>query len=340
MAGGKGDDIGIRSPSVTYVVATLTALYACICGLCSLCPGPTSVLLCVVLFLAKLMAGARTLDARHPSVPYLLCLTMLTAFTASLVGIRNYHAAYFPYLAAKEGRTYTDIAPTAKATPHLDGGLISFADGTRLAADQSVGLRLNGVAYCAAPILGPAPAGAASAAAAPVQFFAIGEGCCGSRGDFTCDDVADSTARGGIVWHELSEGALSTRLFAPTSRRREYMKAVQASMALSGQEAAEQPVLLRWVANPHHLLVMWLTYGLLAWILSSVLYGFFVAILWFLVDHHFDKVLKGMKGSLSDAMTDLRPPPPETKPQTAASRFGLWRSSTPRSRQPGTTGQV
>mmetsp|Transcript_64150 Transcript_64150/g.165127 ORF Transcript_64150/g.165127 Transcript_64150/m.165127 type:complete len:370 (+) Transcript_64150:167-1276(+) len=361
MQGGKGGgDVGVNPPPVTVVVVGLATLYASICGLCSLCPGPTAVLLCAVLVLAELFAGARLFDPRHPTVPYLVVLWTLTIGAASVVGIRNHHAAYYPYRAAMEGRTYTGIAPSAKASAHADGGIIRFADGAQLMTDQSVGLRFDGVVYCAAPILGPeaAPAtAAATPAAAPaaapsatvaaatpaaatseVQFFAIGEGCCGARGGFACDDAG--SARGGIVWHEPGEGSLSSRLFAPSSHRPQYMKSVLASMSLSDQRSAPQPVLLRWVSDPQMLLRMWLTQGLLVWIVTSLVYSVFVLVLWFLVDFHFDRALRG---NVSDVITGrpdhhhhLRPPPSDTSTQkgapgasaaAASQRFGMFRSS-------------
>jgi len=318
-------DIGVRAPGLQKVIVALATLYVCVCGLCSMCPGPSAVLLSVVLILAELIGGARMLDARHPSVPYLVIIWIMTAYTAALVGMRNHHATYFPYRAAVEGRTYRGISPMEKASAHADGGIIQFDETGRLAADQSVGLKLNGHVYCAAPILG-------ADAAAPVQFFAIGEGCCAARGDFQCDDVA--SARGGIVWHEPIEGPISHRLFAPDSRRSEYTKSALASMVLSNQKMADQPVFLRWVAEPRNLLRTWLTMALLVWIVSSVVFGVLVALLWFVVDFHFDRILRQ---NVSEALNrdhghpDPRPPPMDTtaKPQ-GTSRFSLpWRSAAP-----------
>lgn len=327
-------DIGVASPGLSKPAIALVTLYICICGLCSLCPGPMAVFLCVGLMLAELIGGARFLDTRHPSVPYLIIIWALTIYTAALVGMRNHHAAYFPYRAALEGRTYSDISPVAKASAHADGGIIKFSDDANLMPDQSVGLKIGGRVYCAAPIVGqPTPS---SAPSAKVQFFAIGEGCCAARGSFQCDDVGTAAAKGGIVWQEPIEGPISHRLFAPDSRRPEYMRAAQASMVLSGKEMAAQPVFLRWVEKPKDLLRQWLTVALLVWIISSIAFSIVVSLLWFVVDFHFDRVFRE---TVTDQLIRAKPvkeghlaghPKPATAGNTSApsARFSLpWRTA-------------
>jgi hypothetical protein len=316
-------DIGVVAPGLSKPAIALVTLYICVCGLCSLCPGPMAVALCVCLMLAELIAGARFLDTRHPTVPYLIIIWVLTIYTAALVGMRNHHTSYFPYRAALEGRTYTAISPTDKASAHADGGIIEFADGANLMPDQSVGLKIGGRVYCAAPIVG-------SDTSAKVQFFAIGEGCCAARGSFQCDDVASGAARGGIVMHEPIEGPISHRLFAPDSRRPDYMKAAMASMVLSNQQMAPQPVFLRWVEKPKDLLRQWLTVALLVWICSSIAFSIIVSLLWFVVDFHFHRILCE---TVTDQLIRAKPvkeghPKPAGPAGNTSARFSLpWRTA-------------
>mmetsp|Transcript_80272 Transcript_80272/g.186413 ORF Transcript_80272/g.186413 Transcript_80272/m.186413 type:complete len:286 (-) Transcript_80272:78-935(-) len=251
------------------LVLNLIIQYTVICCLASFWLGPGAFLVSFVLLLVQLLLAAETADLRHPSAPWLFVVWLVTAIAALLVGGRNYHASFAPYLTANTGQRYVQVPAVAPASAYADAGVLSFEEGAAVDDTRSIGLRLFGRTYCAAPILDP------QNPPEKVQFWAVGLDCCSSRGSFTCDNVGDLGVRGGVVLHGPEEGyeALTRRVFAPRIFHEGYVRAIEASSLLFQLPSSESPVLLRWTADPGGIQQGWLRSTVLVWLLSSFLYG-------------------------------------------------------------------
>lgn len=312
----------LESPSVSLVIFGLCVTYVGVCGLTSLWLGTLALLLSVLLLLLQVAIAASAFDLRHPSMPWLLFIWVLTVFTAASVGVSNHRRSYAPYLTAKEGRFYKGVGPDALAAVLMDAGVVSFEPSMVLDDNLAVGLKLAGSTYCAAPIMSadlqdaagappavaaapaPAPAAAAPGASAAagaagavsgqpalVQFWAIGKDCCSSRGGFVCGDAGEASARSGLVL--LDPGAAQEE---PLQRER-YMRAVEAVCALHDLQTVDTPLLLRWVEDPKSELMGMYTRALLVWIVSSIVYGIVASVVCFVSDYYFENSV--MRGSLA-----------------------------------------
>lgn len=307
---------GLEAPSLSVVIVTLVTTYIVVCGLTSFWLGPAGLIMCVILILLEVAVVAESVDHRHPSLPWLGLLWLATVLVAAAVGVRNFHVSYLPYLTAQSGRYYHGVDPFAKATVFADAGVIEFANNTLLDDTLSVGLRLRGLTYCAAPVLrrgmpvGPAagsvspssvggtPTAAPVVEAAPVvQFWAVGLDCCLSRGGFRCDDAGEAGVAGGIVWKKEWEEEAASRISPPLERRDGYLQAVRAASALYELPVSEAPILLRWMSHPTRALQGWLTRSLLLWILSSIAFGTAISLVCFFVDYYLRGVVDEFAGS-------------------------------------------
>eukprot|EP00747_Dinoflagellata_sp_TGD_P161954 gnl/TRDRNA2_/TRDRNA2_179019_c0_seq1.p1 gnl/TRDRNA2_/TRDRNA2_179019_c0~~gnl/TRDRNA2_/TRDRNA2_179019_c0_seq1.p1 ORF type:complete len:299 (-),score=48.89 gnl/TRDRNA2_/TRDRNA2_179019_c0_seq1:75-971(-) len=98
------------------------------------------------------------------------------------------------------GSEYDNLSPTEYGPAHKDATIINFAKGSFVDAQRARSYMHKGDVYCVAPISGP------SYSRSPA-FWATGENCCGhstefNGNEFTCGDVEDQSARGGIVINE------------------------------------------------------------------------------------------------------------------------------------------
>jgi len=274
----------LNANGVYTVTLSIVVEYFVVCGLTSFYLGSGVLVLLSALLLLQALLGSELLDRRHPITMWLLILWLVTAIGATMVGGRNYHASFAPYMTAKAGRRYAHVPVAGPAGAYADAGVIAFANGTAVDAARSVGLRVYGITYCAAPIV------AQDNSTVDVQFWAVGMDCCASRGRFECDGVADAAAKGGAVVHgpQGGEEAASRSILAPRIFHEGYLRAITASCSLYQLQSAAPPVLLRWVASADAVLIPWLARALLVWLISSAVYGAVVALVW--------RAMSGRKG--------------------------------------------
>lgn len=135
---------------------------------------------------------------------------------------------------------FKDVLPTMNSATVSDAGVLNFAQGTKLDVESSAGYRVWPYDYCAAPIVGED-----GSSNSPVTFWAVGVGCCKSRGDFTCDSAEDKEARKGIrlETHMLGQ-------FVGHEVKENYEKAIKMAAAAYSMDAVDNPVLVAWHQNP------------------------------------------------------------------------------------------
>lgn len=264
-----------------FLGSGLVATYVCICGLSSFCSGPVALVLSLIFLGLEILLAAEVIGLSQ-ATHWLLLLWLTTASAAAVVGTRNYHVSFAPYLAAKAGRDYSDLDAMAQASVYLDAGRVAFTSDAVLDDSLSVGLRAKGHTYCAAPVLSRVAA-SATGALPTVQFWAVGLDCCGARQNFYCDSAGDVRAHGGVALPTPEDeglDALSRAIFAPNLFHEGYMRAVRAASTLHELQTVDVPILLRWSARPEELLSGWLASALLVWIISSAVYCIAAALFW------------------------------------------------------------
>mmetsp|Transcript_68179 Transcript_68179/g.108174 ORF Transcript_68179/g.108174 Transcript_68179/m.108174 type:complete len:342 (-) Transcript_68179:71-1096(-) len=169
---------------------------------------------------------------------------------AILVGLGNY-GILEAWVNTTFLREYNDVKPTADPMSLQDGGILNFQSGTKLDVDSAAGYKFWLYRYCAAPIVHES-----EPTAAPISFWAVGIGCCASRGDFTCGSAEEASARSAMPLrpHNL-----------PPEIVDHYDHAIRMSAAANGFEVSKNRMFVMWSKDPHAL-------GEQAWWISSVIF--------------------------------------------------------------------
>jgi len=190
----------------------------------------------VVFFCAIFSLIPISLGRNRKTVAFLfvgiLCLVATVA--AAACGMYNYHENMFPYWSYLYNGVYTNLLPSEPAASHADAGKIFFSDGARVDTTKAVGYK-DGAVYCVAPVLDDVPI-------YQVQYWAVGQDCCGQRADFNCDDSWSPKAHSGVVILESNE-------WLP-SHRDAYMTSVKLAESTYDIVSTKEPVFVRWVAEP------------------------------------------------------------------------------------------
>jgi len=193
---------------------------------------------------------------------------LIITIIGTTVGRYNYFTNTFHYFAVKNHETYSNVPADANGAQYQDAGKILFDDATVLGKERAVGFMIQGVSYCAAPVLtnvtniggGPAPA--------RIDFWAIGTDCCTRSTtqeptpttveDFWCDGARDARAHGGLVLHDTANAELR---HGTDQLHLNYMRAVQASVDknLWAMPGDSRPIILRWGANLDELRWTWVS---------------------------------------------------------------------------------
>jgi len=189
------------------------------------------VIFCIILSLIPIAFGGSRKTVAFLFIG-LLCLVATVSATAC--GLYNYHENMFGYWSYLDNGVYTNLLPSEPAASHFDAGKIFFSDDSRVDTTKAVGYK-DGSVYCVAPVLDDVPI-------PKVQYWAVGQNCCGQRADFNCDDSWSEKAHCGVVILESNE-------WLP-SHRDMYMKAVKLSESTYDIVSAPDPIFVRWVAEP------------------------------------------------------------------------------------------
>lgn len=166
-----------------------------------------------------------------------LAAWLLAVSAAVVFGVINY-AVIESYVNVTFLREFKDVQFDTDPRAVVDGGILNFAGGTSLDPSNAAGYKLSSLwsdTYCAAPIVHTE-----EPAAAPVGFWAVGQGCCQSRGGFTCDSAGDTSAKSGIPVRAHSLGPKTTE---------NYNKAIKMAAAASGLEVGKETIFVMWVSD-------------------------------------------------------------------------------------------
>lgn len=236
-----------------------------------------SFVLALLLYLAVLLALPRW---RLYGV-FLVAISL----TGSYAGHLNYMKNTGFYCESGRRREYSNVRPEAKAEEYRDAGIVHFSQSAVLGKEMSLGLLLDGVVYCAAPILeakhfaeaqaatqvqaaGAEPAASEASgqvqAATPAvpavallkraEFWAVGENCCAREGGFHCDQAEDVDSRSGAVLREPGEPWLLR-----VGQDDEIKQTVRATAERYDIELPKKPILVRWGKDLDKIRLKWLS---------------------------------------------------------------------------------
>jgi len=178
-----------------------------------------------------LISVAKMARERPFSYSGLFCFLALAAST--LVGLLTYNFVLGQYWDAHELEVRTNVLPSEDAAAYMNTGQIIFADEARLDWSRALGYKSYDV-YCVVPVTDDT--------LEKVQFWAAGINCCAARGTFTCDDAWNPKAKAGMVLRNVSHANPPLHL--------EYAEAVKQAEAAFDLASTEDPVFVRWVADP------------------------------------------------------------------------------------------
>merc|ERR1719272_767808 len=123
----------------------------------------------------------------------------------------------------------------SRAAEFADATIIQFDSSTRVDTARSVGYVSTGAGaqtFCAAPVMGPHGLGQAD-----VQFWSVGEDCCGHRGMFECGALTETDTR-------IGKNCLVELRPDP-----DFHNAISLSSAENGLHSADNAMLCRFVEN-------------------------------------------------------------------------------------------
>lgn len=135
-------------------------------------------------------------------------------------------------------REYQNVRPNVSPKAVVDAGILTFGEDTILKTEMSAGFKHLFYNYCAAPIVDHK-----DPKATPVTFWAVGIGCCESRGKFLCDSAADASARSGVPLRPHNLGPL----------RPYYDSAVRMAAAANDLAVSKDHVFVMWQKDPKKL---------------------------------------------------------------------------------------
>lgn len=213
------------------------AVYALVVCLMTYYLGHSPGLVWAVVTLCGLAGGAFFVTGGHENNWHQLFLGMLilvAVFWGVMSGVANYSWHMRPYYAFTDSREYYNVLPSEMAQAHGDAGKMTFSVGTMVDRTKTVGYNMNGL-WCVAPIID-------QFSLPRVEYWAVGKDCCKQRSEFGCDDALKPGARGAIV--ELDGG------FLQQSGYRYWKRAVQVAEAAYDVQSADEPLFVRWVADP------------------------------------------------------------------------------------------
>lgn len=167
--------------------------------------------------------------------------------------------------------TYTNVAASQPAQQFEDAGSLVFTTGTSIDSTRAVGYRdiRNSQTLCVAPVVDQQ-----MAVTDPIEFFAVGVGCCGWRASFLCDDAKQPGTRGSLLVLEPD------KLVSPAMEWmvdeqfpfEGFQKAIDLQKSVFAVTASVNHRLVRWVKDPSAAIDIYRKRGLEACLFSCLLF--------------------------------------------------------------------
>jgi len=176
------------------------------------------------------------------------CVAAVVTCLGLFFGFFMYYRFLVYYLHYVEMRTYSNVGGSQAVTQFSDGSMFLFTQDSRLDIMRSVGYksRWTGNVYCVSPVVD-----STMSSADPINFWAVGEGCCLARGEFACDDAQDSKAMSALVVLEPEDVVRPFMRWAVAgSVYPRYERSIRLQEAAYATRAAPNIKMLYWVKDP------------------------------------------------------------------------------------------
>eukprot|EP00490_Sorites_sp_Unknown_P000897 CAMPEP_0114693632 /NCGR_PEP_ID=MMETSP0191-20121206/69270_1 /TAXON_ID=126664 /ORGANISM="Sorites sp." /LENGTH=300 /DNA_ID=CAMNT_0001987505 /DNA_START=121 /DNA_END=1020 /DNA_ORIENTATION=+ len=138
-----------------------------------------------------------------------------------------------------QGASYFNVLPSEPAASKMDASSMVFVNGTRVNTGEFFGFTDASSAlspiYCVAPITN------GEAGFKRIEYWAAGINCCSHSKPFTCGQVQDSGAHGGLLLApELQDG----------ERKKFFESAIKGALDKYGLVGGNDYILLNWMPDP------------------------------------------------------------------------------------------
>jgi len=292
-------------PPILGVLFCLISVFCFICVMISFSDSlhlNLNLLLSLALVVFCVALGTRTSawERGYPSVKLLVPIGIGTTILAMSIGIKVNVVIYTPYSLAVGGRNYDNVSPFAKSAEYMDAGIIKFTADSVLDTSRTFGFKAQDYTYCVAPVVSSTVPVHPDSSGPAISFWAVGEDCCGNRGDFRCDGAGDQEVRNAFAVKESEKDAL-TQLLVPRTARPMYLKAIAAAKVLHGLKSEDDDniLLVRWASDPEDILQVRHNRAVIAVVASSILYAVVITIIWTTIHLYFDREVK--RGALGQS---------------------------------------
>jgi len=191
--------------------------------------------------------GSKKRDERYWII-IMGCVCAVVTFISLFFGFFMYYRFLVYYEHYVEMRTYSNVGGSQSVTQFNDGSMFLFTQDSRLDVMRSVGYksRWTGNVYCVSPVVDSTMTNAD-----PINFWAVGEGCCLARGEFACDDAQDSKTMSALVVLEPEDVVRPFMRWAVAgSVYPRYERSMRLQEAAYATRAAPNIKMLYWVKDP------------------------------------------------------------------------------------------
>ena len=161
-------------------------------------PGPVQVATCSAAALFVLLTMIFALDAfptrsnAHRTWYIGFMLNCFFGVVAGIgIGIYVYHSSFFYWWSMKAGSAYNHVDASKDPNVYIDASVLTFSEMSTIQVSKSIGFAADNI-YCVAPVQDALDMSTAT-------YWAVGQNCCGARGEFTCDSAHDGDAHNGVV---------------------------------------------------------------------------------------------------------------------------------------------
>lgn len=220
-----------------------------------------------------------------------LCLEAV--IVGSILGFFAYYSELCFFYKYKELRAYTNVGASQTVQQFSDAGQFLFTEDTRLDPARGVGMASKwfGGTFCVAPIVD-----STMGSADGINYWAVGQDCCTSRGTFFCDSARDSSSKTALVMLKPDQVARPWMTWAvATDYFPTYDNAIKLETANYLTQAASPKMLVVWTNDPPSFIDGYYNAAVVKCLIVSAIFGVLLSIQAYVVSFMFLASARGPK---------------------------------------------
>jgi len=180
---------------------------------------------------------------------FMFAVIAFALFSGAANGTSIHMNKLVDYFTLLDKRHYTNVAPDEPAGAHADAGVIVFMEGARPDGNRYMSYKRAGSKWCVAPISVDSSYANDLNIQSDIQYWAVGENCCGGHEGFACGDARKPGARSGIVMREMNDLDRKIKGLVATTEMDFYNEAVQMATSKFDLTTPKDHLLVRFVGN-------------------------------------------------------------------------------------------